>query len=60
MENKCLIDFKCNVCHKLLGKGILHDVESVLEVKCRKCGNIQVFTLADAEGILKIPKLNNG
>ena len=53
MDDKCLNDLKCTVCNKLLGKGILTDAASRVEVKCRKCGKIQVFTGADTESVIE-------
>ena len=36
-----LQEYRCDLCHKLLFKGIL--IESVIEVKCKRCHNITSF-----------------
>ena len=38
MNDECLKDYRCPHDDKLLFKGML--VDSVIEVKCRGCGNI--------------------
>lgn len=38
-----LREYRCKVCGKLLCKGQLNHADRVLEVKCRGCGNIQIF-----------------
>ena len=35
-------EFKCSKCSRLLFKGLL--VESKLEIKCKKCGEMNIFT----------------
>lgn len=44
-----LKEYRCQVCHKLLCKGLLQDSSSVLEVKCRGCGRICTFVGEDRE-----------
>ncbi len=34
-------EYRCTSCHKLLFKGLL--VESEVEVKCKRCGNLNLF-----------------
>jgi len=43
-----LREYRCDSCQKLLCKGLLNDVRSVLEVKCRGCGKISNFVGPDA------------
>ena len=47
-----LKEFRCKNCRKLLFKGFLTDPQSVLEIKCRGCGNICSFSGKEAENIL--------
>ena len=49
MDPRVLKEYRCKTCHKLLCKGFLKDAESMLEVKCRGCGNICSFTGDDAD-----------
>ena len=49
MDTSVLCEYRCEHCHKLLCKGFLKDQDSVLEVKCRGCGEICVFTGKDRD-----------
>lgn len=53
MDLKYLREYHCKSCDKLLCKGVLNDKESCLEVKCRKCHTVSVFTGLDSEIIKK-------
>jgi phage FluMu protein Com len=48
VDSKYLNEYRCPQCHKLLCKGFLNDQQSVLEVKCRGCGQICQFIGEDA------------
>ncbi len=43
-------EYRCKGCEKLLFKGIL--VESEIEVKCKRCGKINVFIGVPEESLL--------
>ncbi len=49
IDPKYLKEYRCPDCHKLLCKGFLSDAGSALEVKCRGCGKMCLFTGTDAE-----------
>lgn len=49
VDPKYLKEYRCTNCHKLLCKGLLNDRNSLLEVKCRNCGKLCLFSGADAE-----------
>jgi len=36
-------EYRCPHCHKLLFKGLLEFSEDAVEVKCRGCGQLNVF-----------------
>jgi phage FluMu protein Com len=40
IDPKLLKEYRCPVCHKLLGKGHLTHKDDYLEVKCRGCKSI--------------------
>lgn len=52
-----LKEFHCGKCSKLLCKGILKDKDNFLEVKCKSCGNVQLFRGPDARIIKKRSEL---
>src|SRR3989344_2491678 len=53
IDKKYLREYRCQTCQKLLAKGQLKHKEDVLEVKCRGCSNICLFSGEDAEIIKK-------
>ena len=53
IDSKYLTEYRCQTCHKLLCKGILSDRDSLLEVKCRGCGQLCRFTGEDAHIVKK-------
>ena len=46
---KDLKEYHCQICDKLLCKGILNDKKDVLQVKCRGCHHICFFYGKDAD-----------
>lgn len=52
VDKKYLREFRCPTDNKLLAKGFLQDMGSVLEAKCRACGLVSFFQGEDKE-ILK-------
>ncbi len=50
---KYLKEYRCPDCNKLLAKGNLKHKDDVLEVKCKGCSNIHMFTGEDADIIEK-------
>lgn len=53
IDRKFLTEYRCPTCNKLLSKGYLKDKDSFLEVMCRTCKTVHVFTGDDAE-IIKV------
>jgi phage FluMu protein Com len=49
VDPKFLKEYRCPDCHKLLCKGFLNDKLSALEVKCRGCGRMCLFSGEDRE-----------
>ena len=49
IDPKYLKEYRCPDCNKLLCKGVLTSGQSVLEVKCRNCHRLCLFTGEDAE-----------
>lgn len=52
IDKKYLREFRCPNDNKLLAKGFLQDSGSVLEAKCRACGQVNYFQGEEKE-ILK-------
>lgn len=48
LNSRVLVEYRCGDCHKLLCKGILNSVGSMLEVKCRGCKKLCTFYGEDA------------
>lgn len=42
--NSSYKEHRCPKCRKLLFKGVLRDTGSVVEIKCRGCGEIGTFS----------------
>lgn len=49
IDPRVLQEYRCDVCHKLLCKGVLSDGGSVLQVKCRGCKKLCTFRGQDAD-----------
>lgn len=52
VDKKYLKEFRCPNDNKLLAKGFLQDAGSLLEAKCRACGQVSYFQGEDKEIIM--------
>lgn len=53
LDTKYLREYRCPTCRKLLAKGMLSHKDDILEVKCRGCSTVCLFSGEDAEIIEK-------
>jgi phage FluMu protein Com len=47
LEDSLSKEFRCRKCHRLLAKG---QFKGFIELKCPKCGKMQIFTEGESNG----------